>query len=318
MAVDALIGNTGFVGGHLLKQHAFTNSYNSRTIRDAKNKQFELVVCAAAPGSMFEANKFPERDEIQIKSLISSLSGITAKQFVLISTIAVLNDFQAGDDESTVSFQTVLSYGRNRRVLEEYCTTRFENCMIVRLPALFGAGLKKNFLFDILNPMPTMLPQARFKELQERLSPPLGDYLPKIYRLNIELGLMIIDRNALENSGLRAFYDKEVAALRLSAVQFTNPDTRFQYYGMERLWMDIQVAMQAHLSVVHLAPEPLVAKDVYKALIGEEMPPTEARLHGEDMRTRHAALWGHGGPYISTASEVLSRLQDFFANEKAQ
>lgn len=313
---DAVIGGTGFVGGHLLRQHSFAGSFNSRTVDDALGQEFDTVVCAAAPGSMFEANRFPDQDREKIDDLIEKLSRISARQFVLISSIAVLERFDGGDDEGTGAFQANLAYGRNRRLLEVFCADHFKQCLVVRLPALFGAGLKKNFLFDILNPMPSMLVEARFDDLSGRLPQALRAPLPGIYRHDPKLGLLVIDRAALDASGLRGAYDAAVTELGLSAVQFTNPETRFQYYDMTRLWSDIGIALRAGLAVVHLAPEAVAAKDVFRTLTGREMPPTEARLHQEDMRTRHAALWGREGPYIAGADDVLARLATFFAAEK--
>jgi len=60
MAVDALIGDSGFVGTNLARQHGFAASFNSRTIGQAAGNGFDTVLCAAAPGSMFEANRFPD------------------------------------------------------------------------------------------------------------------------------------------------------------------------------------------------------------------------------------------------------------------
>jgi hypothetical protein len=47
------------------------------------------------------------------------------------------------------------------------------------------------------------------------------------------------------------------------------------------------------------------------------MPETPARLHREDMRTRHAALWDAEGPYQFSAAATLDRLTAFFASERA-
>ena len=46
------------------------------------------------------------------------------------------------------------------------------------------------------------------------------------------------------------------------------------------------------------------------------MPETAARLHREDMHTRHAHLWGRNGPYLDDAENVLERLSAFYAAER--
>lgn len=314
---SALIGFSGFVGSTIAEQSPFENVFNSRTILGAYGKRFGDVVCAAAPGSMFEANRFPEEDGRRIDALIDDLSRLVADRFVLISTIAVFDSFGAGYDERANSFQQALAYGRNRRRLEEFCVNQFSDTLIVRLPALFGRGLKKNFIFDIMNPMPSMLTSDRLRELGSDLPSKLRITLADIYTLDENLGLMVIDRVALERSGLRSAFDEAISGHSLNAINFTNPETCFQYYDMLHLWSDICTARREGLKVIHLSPEPVMARDVYRALVGGEMPWTNARVHKEDLRTRHGDLWGRTGPYLAGSDEVLKRLSAFYQTEKS-
>ena len=314
--MDAVIGNTGFVGGHLCGQHHFEARFNSRNIDEAAGRRYQTVVCAAAPGSMFEANRFPERDGERVEALIAQLGRIRAQRFVLISSIAVLDDFAGGYDETTAAFQTDLAYGRHRRQLEVFCQGNFADCLIVRLPALFGGGLKKNFLFDILNPLPTMLNEEAYQGLLQGLSPALRDALPAVYTWDSGLGMHVVDRMALENSGLRAGFDSAVIEAGLSALRFTHPDSRFQYYDIVRLWSDIGRCQEAGLEVIHLAPEPVNAGEVFRAVTQRSMPVTNARVHREDMRTRHSALWGRDDGYIEDAASVLPRIVEFCEHER--
>lgn len=314
--MDALIGGTGFVGGSLLRQRGFEACFDSRSIREAQGRSFDTVVCAAAPGSMFEANRFPDRDREKVGALITSLSGLKARRFVLISTIAVLADFAAGGEDSAV-FQTDLAYGANRRALEVFCADAFADCLVVRLPALFGPGLKKNFLFDILNPMPSMLGEAGLDALRGDLDADLAAVVTRLYTLDPAINLFVIDRDALDASGRRRELDDAVRRLGRSAIQFTNPDSRFQYYGMDRLWADITLGLDHGLETLHLAPPPLTAGEVFEAITGQTMPDTGARRHQEDMRTRHAGLWGLSGPYIAEPGDVLDRLKAFSLTQGA-
>lgn len=314
--MDALIGYTGFVGGHLRGQHGFEAMFNSRNIGDAAWQDYRTVVCAAAPGSMFEANRFPDRDRNRIELLMDQLGRISARSFVLISSIAVLADSGAGCEESTEAFEAHLAYGRHRRELEEFCQSRFPECLVVRLPALFGNGLRKNFLFDIMNPVPTMLNEDGYKRLVHGLSPTLHDTLSNIYSWNPELAMYVVDRRALEASGRRDALEAGLLERGLSAIRFTNPDSRFQYYDISRLWSDIDRCRQAGLSVVHLAPEPLKAADVYRAVTGRIMPNSDARLHREDMRTCHSGLWGLKDGYIDDAASVLTGILKVCSNAR--
>ena len=316
IAMDALVGCRGFIGSILARQREFGAQFDSSTFRNAAPDTYGTIVCAAAPGSMFEANRFPDRDMGRIESLIAQLTRVRAERFVLISSIAVLADFGAGADEETVDFQTATAYGRNRRTLEVFCSSHFDNCLILRLPALFGPGLRKNFLFDILNPMPSYVDRPRMTAMSQQLPPPLGAGLARLYTWNDELGLFVIDRTALDASGRRADYDSAVLDQGLSALQFTNRQSRFQFYELGRLADDIDLLSRHSVEVAHLATEPLDAALVFEAVTGSPMPETTAKLHLEDMRTRYAALWRSKPPYISSAGATLGRLRLFFDRQR--
>ncbi len=313
MISSALIGHTGFVGGTLARQNAFAALFNSSKIETIVGLVFDTLVCAAAPGSMLTANRQPDQDRAQIDALIDRLDGLRARHVVLISSIAVLADFAAGDDEGTQAFQQDLAYGRNRRLLEAFCETSFDDCLVVRLPALFGPGLRKNFVFDLMNPVPTMLPEARLETLLEQLEPLLRDTLGALYAPDPATGMHRLDREALDANPRRPALDTAVRAVGMSATQFHNPDTTYQYYDMSRLWRDIGIATRAGLRCIHLVTEPLRAADIHARLLGATMPETGARLHLEDMRTRHAALWNREGPYLEDGATVLDGLATFFA-----
>jgi len=313
---EGLIGHSGFVGHILSQQHEFSAQFNSRTIDTIGEHEFGTLVCAAAPGSMFEANNFPDRDAERIDALIARLEGVRARQFILISSIAVLADFAGGDDEETSAFQQALAYGRNRRRLEAFCETHFARCLVVRLPALYGTGLRKNFIFDLLNPVPTMMPQGRLDTLLTALPAPLATLAASLYALDPATGMLKIDRPRLDADTQAGALADAVVAAGFSATGFHNPATTYQFYGLSRLWADIGTALAADLSHIHLVTEPVTAAAVHLRLTGQAMPETSARLHHEDMHTRHAALWGRSGPYLASADEVLARLADFFAQAR--
>jgi len=58
---------------------------------------------------------------------------------------------QAVDEDTLIDPQSLDPYGRHRFYLEEFVRGRFKRSVIVRLPGLFGQGLKKNFIFDLLH-----------------------------------------------------------------------------------------------------------------------------------------------------------------------
>jgi hypothetical protein len=229
----------------------------------------------------------------------------------------VLADFAAGDDETTAAFQDDLAYGRNRRALEAFCADRFDDCLIVRLPALFGPGLRKNFIFDLLNPVPSMLRGDAMDAVAADLPAHAMATLRAVYGWDDGMQMHKLDRAALDaDPAARAALEDAVIAAGRAATQFHNRDTTYQYYDMARLWSDIGLASAAGLGVIHLAPPPLRAADIHAHLTGREMPRTDARLHAEDMRTAHAGLWGRTGAYIADTDAVLSGLKTFFDAER--
>lgn len=314
---SCLVGHTGFVGGALLRQTRFDDCFNSANVRNIRGQSFGTLVCAAAPGSMLTANKAPDLDREQVHALIDRLSNVSAERFILISSIAVLDDFAGGDVEATTRFQTDLAYGRHRRELEEFVEDNFEQSLIVRLPALFGRGLRKNFIFDLLNPVPSMLTAERLAGLQDELSHELSEWVGELYSPDSLTGLWKLDRAALGRDRRRGALENAVSEHGYSAVHFHHRETTYQYYEIDRLWRDIGVALHRGLSHLHLTSEPIRAKVIHRHLTGDEMPETDARVHREDMHTSHAGLWDQSGPYIYNAWETLDRLSLFFAGEKA-
>jgi hypothetical protein len=315
-ARDALVGHTGFVGAALAEQHGFAHRFNSATIAGIDGLACGTLVCAAAPGSMLEANRAPERDRAAIEGLIARLETVRAERCVLISSIAVLADFAGGDDEATDRFQQNLAYGRHRRMLEAFVEAHFPQSLIMRLPALFGPRLRKNFLFDLMNPVPAMLPAERHAALVAAVGPGLAEWAGALYAPDPATGLLKLDRARLDADPRRSALERAVEQEGFAAVRFHHPDTTYQYYGIDRLWHDISIALKAGLTHIHLVSEPLRAADIHLRLTGRPMPETSARLHQEDMRTRHAALWGASGPYQFSAPAKLERLADFYANAR--
>jgi nucleoside-diphosphate-sugar epimerase len=147
----ALIGYSGFVGSTLLKQGPFENLYRSTNIADIEGKTFDTVICAGAPAQKWLANREPAADRQKIDGLISHLSKVTCKTFVLISTVDVFGTPIGVDENVEVNEEGLHAYGLHRRLLEKFVERHFSRRLIVRLPGLVGPGLRKNAIFDLLN-----------------------------------------------------------------------------------------------------------------------------------------------------------------------
>lgn len=148
---DGLIGFSGFVGATLLKQTKFDELYRSNNIAEIRGKSFDTVVCAGAPAVKWLANKEPEQDKQSVQSLISHLSTVKCKQFILISTVDVFQNPNQATESTAIETLGLHPYGLHRYELEEFVKANFSNYLIIRLPGLVGPGLKKNVIYDFLN-----------------------------------------------------------------------------------------------------------------------------------------------------------------------
>lgn len=148
MLGDALIGFTGFVGQNL-NTVPFAALFNSKNIEEIRNRRFEMIICAGAPGAKWLANKEPDADSAQIQRLIEVLKTVSAQKFILISTIDVFRIPINADEASVVDTKDLHPYGLHRYALERFVQNQFDS-HVLRLPGLFGKGLKKNVIFDFL------------------------------------------------------------------------------------------------------------------------------------------------------------------------
>lgn len=148
---NSLIGFSGFVGSTLLRQTHFDSLYRSTTIDEIRGKNFDTVVCAAAPAQKWFANQNPDADKEKITGLITHLQTIQCKNFILISTVDVFKNPLQVDEDTPIETSGLHPYGLHRYHLEQFVTDYFPNHLIIRLPGLVGPGLRKNAIFDFLH-----------------------------------------------------------------------------------------------------------------------------------------------------------------------
>ena len=307
-----LIGDTGFVGGTLARKIPFAQTYNSRSIERIAGERFDIVVCAGAPATMWAANANPEADLGNLQRLLSALSTAKIDRLILISTIAVFDDASAGYTESRARYETVKGYGRNRRELELYVLEHY-NAIVLRLPALFGKGLKKNFIFDILNPIPSFIKPQKFAEVCAAFTPDEVRLTDDVFAFDAGLAMQKLDRLALEASGRRQELERAFERVGFLARAFTNSDSQYQYYNLANLRRDIEASLAHHLTLLNVCSEPWRAGDLYAALVGSSFVNTEPPIVREDMRTEHASAFARSGPYLYDRADVLRDLQAFVA-----
>lgn len=299
---DLLVGSTGFVGGNLRAKHTFAAVCHSSDIAAQYGTQPDLCVYAGVPAAMFLANADPEADMEVMRTARENLRKIAPKSLVLISSIAVFADSRGRCEDDAPDTDGLPAYGRNRLQLEQWVREDFNDALIVRLPALYGAGLKKNFLFDLHTITPAMLKPEKYNELAEKLPLVKTGYTLAdngFYKLN----------GTADKTALKEFF----AGNDFNALAFTDSRSRYQFYNLGRLWQDIEAARAAGLTRLHLCTPPISAAEVYTAVTGKadwtnELPKSPFDY---DLHSRYAAVLGGSGDYLCTKEEELDDVTNF-------
>lgn len=147
---DALVGHTGFVGGNLAAQLRFDALFNSKNIETIRGKRFRRLVVSAMPAEMWIANRDPVADRATLERLWANLEQCRADECVVISTVAVYATPICVDEGTLIEPNFSTAYGQHRWELERRARWHFPRSLSVRLPGLYGPGLKKNAVYDLL------------------------------------------------------------------------------------------------------------------------------------------------------------------------
>lgn len=250
----ALIGYTGFVGGNLEHQGSFDDLYNSKNIADIEGKEYDLVVSAANRAEMWRINQEPEKDLAEINEFIDHISKAKIGKLVLISTVGVYKNPNGANEDTAIETDGLTAYGSNRYYLEQFCKDNFETT-IIRLPGLFGDGLKKNVIYDLLH-----------------------------------------DNN----------------------VDRIHKDGVYQYYNLDNIWKDIQIALDNKLPLVNLATPPVKTEEVAEYAFGIDFgnEPADVTPAFWDMQSKYASIYSGEGMYLYTKQQELEDIKQFVEREK--
>jgi len=304
--MDILIGSTGFVGSNLHMQYGFDDVFNSTNIEDAFELNPELCVYAGVRAEKYLSNSNPEADMAVIENAIENIKRINPKRLILISTIDVCASLSGSDENTPVVEEGLHPYGFNRYQLEKWCAANFEDCHIMRLPGLFGANIKKNFIYDLIHILPTALNESKFSELAEK-----EELLDKHYTKQENGFYMLGSLTEAERTNLLEAFKR----LGFSALNFTDSRAVFQFYNLAYLWGHTKFAVESRIKLMHLATEPVSARELYHAVRGEDFtneitdkPPSY------DVRSIHAEAFGGRNGYIFSKQRVINEVRNFTKN----
>ena len=306
--MDILVGYTGFVGSNLHMQYGFDDVFNSTNIEDAFELNPDLCVYAGVRAEKFLSNSNPEADMAVIENAMENIKRINPKRLVLVSTIDVFASPAGCDENTPVVEEGLHAYGFNRYQLEKWCVANIENCHIVRLPGLFGANIKKNFIYDIIHILPTALNESKFNEFSEK------EELVSKYYIKQENGFyMLKPFTEAERANLLEVFKR----LGFSALNFTDSRAVFQFYNLAYLWGHTKYAVENRIDLMHLAVEPVSAKELYHGIRGEDFTnEITATPPSYDFKSIHEYAFGGRNGYIFSKQRVINEVRNFVKNYK--
>jgi hypothetical protein len=250
-----LIGHTGFVGSNLARQTRFDATFNSSNIETIAGQEFDLLVVAGVRAEKWIANANPDQDLAAINRLLDALEHAKARHVVLISTVDVFPQPVEVDEATTVRTEGLHAYGAHRFLLEQALAERFPT-LVVRLPGLYGPGIKKNVIHDLLKNHET---------------------------------------HKIDSRGV------------------------FQFYGLHRLWGDLEAAMKSGLGLVHLPTEPVSVAELVSFALGREFVNHVAAVPARyDVYTKYSELLGGAGRYLETKAAELEGIRLFMDHERSR
>ena len=301
--MKALVGYTGFVGGNIDRKADFDARYNSKNIGDAFGTRPDLLVYAGLRAEKYLANHQPEKDLERIREAFDNICKIDPKELVLISTSDVYKVPVGVNEDTPVDTADLHAYGLNRYYLEQWVREAYPEATIVRLPALYGVGIKKNFVYDFIKRIPFMLTEKKLAELtaiDPYIKPYYVDQGNGFYQCRYE--------TEEERLALKAYFER----VGFSALQFTDSRSQFQFYPLSRLWEDIQTIRREGLKLVNIVTEPATAAEVYEYVVGQpfvnEMNKAPAIY---DIHTKYGAVFHSDIPYMMDKQSVLPDLKEF-------
>jgi hypothetical protein len=176
----------------------------------------------------------------------------------------------------------------------------------VRLPALFGKHIKKNFIYDLMNIVPSMLKADIIKELASKES-----IIAESYTLQNSGFYKCVEGKNLDQSLMAAF-----ERLHFSALNFTDSRASYQFYNLSYLWDHIQIALHNNLSLVNLAVEPICVSELYFKVKGSVFN-NELGLHFNkyDFKSVFADLYSGSKGYLFPKSKVMNDICEFIQGE---
>ena len=303
----AIIGYTGFVGSNIAQNMKFDDYYNSKNILDIKDKEYDLLVCSGIRAEKYLANKYPERDLEEIKAFLKNLESLKrVGKIVFISTIDVYKNPIDVTEDTKIDENGLQPYGKNRFFAEKYIQDNFDDYLIIRLPGLFGKNLKKNFLYDMITKIPTMVVKEKYLSILNKLENKEKDIFINSYDRNIDNNYVYNNKNRIE---LISILEK----IGFTSINFTDSRSFFQFYNLNKLSKDIKVALEKKIKKLNISSEPISAKVIAKEVFGYEMKNIikEKLPLNYNFKSKYFELFDGKNGYLYSKEEIIEDIKNF-------
>lgn len=299
-----LIGNTGFVGKNLLKSYSFSDSFHSTDVMKAYGTNPDLLVYAGVPGTKFLANQFPIEDIKRIEEAKKNIERIKPKLLILVSTIDIYDEL-CHDEDYIPSKSSFGSYGNNRLKLEKWIYENIRNFIIIRLPALYGIGLRKNFIYDLIHICPKMLNAEAYNRLI------FWRDISSLFELKRD-GYYHVKESLLNPNVRELFMDAPINAL-----SFTDSRNIYQFYNLAWLWSDICFALKQNIQLLNISTPPIAANELYMKIYGKSfVNKIYEKPLKYDIRSKYGKRRGIENGYLYDRNFIMNDLVEYINSSR--
>lgn len=306
--MEMLVGYTGFVGSNIQKVHPFDELYDSKNIRNSYGKNPTLLVYSGVPAQKFLANKEPEKDFEIIKNAIHNIEQINPKEIVLISTIDIYKEPIDVQEDSEIETEGLQPYGYNRYYLEKWVSENIEKYLIVHLPGLYGENIKKNFIYDLIHIIPSMLTEEKYLELCQK-----DNFIENYYEKQENGFYKVKELEEKQKEALKTYFNK----IGFSALNFTDSRGKYQFYHLKYLWKHIEIARKNGIKVLNLATEPVSIAEIYHYINNQEFKnEITPNVPDYNFKTKYASLFNGKDGYIFDKDFILEDIKKFIGENK--
>jgi dTDP-4-dehydrorhamnose reductase len=304
-----LVGYTGFVGSNISSQVEFDALFNSKNISHSFNLNPDLCIYAGVKAEKYVANINPVEDLKHIEESFENIVKINPKKLILISTIDVYDQTSNLNEDYNSDERNLNPYGKNRLILENRVLNHFNDVHIVRLPSLFGQNLRKNFIFDIINPIPAKLSSSKFNEIIGK-----NAFFTKIYR-KIDDNFYVIDKNTpITNDEILSNLD----AVSFNSLFFTDSRSEFQFYNLATIYKDLSTVVKNSIKKINFVTEPLEASEIYYSIYSKYFKnEVNSSYPKYNLKTKYFDLFNGSNGFIKDKFKVLAELKEFIEINKS-